>query len=278
MRRLLFRQFVITLFILASAAVCLISRRVYAQSDNSQSAASSNSQNQSGGSQTQSDSSGSGGNGLNNAYDPFIDYNEYNTSGQEEADINFFENGRLLSAQIEIGDRTFTDGFHKLYSDGMTYGGAFTYFFDLNIGLQFSFTTSSHNISISGGGVSKTGNVTFNEFGLDLKYYFNMADVTKGLASFNPYILIGFSPVTRISTVDGESEFSRDSAVAFDGGLGFEVPFNRHQMFLGAQAEYQVVNFPDQNTQITLNSGTINTGIYPNGGIITLLGFIGMSF
>ena len=216
--------------------------------------------------------------GADDAYDPFIDYNEYDTSGDEEADINFFENGRLMSAALLVGGQTFTGGFHKLYSDSITYGGYFSYFFDLRFALQFSYTTSSHAITVNGGGGSATGNVTFDEIGLDLKYYFNMDDVKKGLADFNPYIITGFSPITRDSTVDGESEFTRQNAVAFDIGVGFEIPIMRRQMFIGGQGMYQIVNFPDQYTQITLQNGTINTGIYPNGAIITYLGVIGVNF
>ncbi len=264
-----FRIFFLTLLLIASGAVSLISRHAWADDtgDGSNAAATSD---QSGGQTTDSDS--------DDAYDPFIDYNEYDNSGDEEADINFFENGRLLTAALLVGGRTFTNGFKQMYSDSVAYGGYLSYFFDLRFALQISYTTSSHSIVVSGGGQTAKGNVTFNEIGLDLKYYFNMDDVKKGLANFNPYVIAGFSPITRTSTVSGESEFTTQSAVAFDAGAGFEIPILRREMFIGGQAMYQMVNFPDQYSEITLNNGTIHTGIYPNGAIITYLGILGINF
>ena len=49
----------------------------------------------------------------------------------EEEDINFFRNGRLLSLGFTLGYRGFTQTFGKIYSGSPTFGLFLAYFFDL---------------------------------------------------------------------------------------------------------------------------------------------------
>lgn len=218
------------------------------------------------------------GDDANDAYDPFIDYNEYEVEDEEEADINFFRNGRLLTAGVLFGDRTFTQGLGKIYDNNVAYGLYLSYFFDLRFALQFTFLTSSHRLHINTSAANVTGNASLNSIGVDIKYYFNTQNLTKGVATFNPYIIGGFSSIQRQTTVDSEPEFGKDSAMAFDIGAGVEFPILQKKMYVGAQALYQVVNFPDQNTEIVLQNEKVHTGIYPNGGIFTGLAIFGVNF
>lgn len=213
------------------------------------------------------------------AYDPFIDYNEYEAENEEEADINFFRNGRLLTVGALFGDRTFTQGLGTIYQSNLSYGLYLSYFFDLRFALQFSFLTSSHHLAIpNNSNVSATGTVNLNSLGVDIKYYFNPQNLTKGVATLNPYVIGGFSSIQRQTNIDGQPEFGKDSAMAFDIGAGIEYPFMQKKMYVGAQALYQIVNFPDQNSEIKLNNGTVSTGIYPNGSILTGLVILGLNF
>jgi len=214
-------------------------------------------------------------------YDPFADYSEFDEAQDEEADINFFRNGRFVTVGFMGGMRSFTGGLSDLYSNAPAFGLYLSYFFDLRFALQFSFLTSDHSFAVSGGGVSKTGSVGITNFGLDLKYYINTQNVTKGLAKFNPYFIAGFSRVDRTTNIDGVAGFGKEGAMGFDVGAGIELPMLRNKMYFGAQAMYQLVNFPDEATEITFNSGPgagINTGKYPNGDTFTVLGIIGVNF
>lgn len=212
------------------------------------------------------------------AYDPFIDYNEFEIADEEEADINFFRHGRFLTAGFVMGQRSFTQGMTSLYEKDMMYGLYLSYFFDMRFALQFGYTTSSHAISVTGNGETFTGNSKINGISLDLKYYFNTQNVTKGLASLNPYVIGGFTSFTRQTVVDRQPEFSKDDAMGFNMGVGIEVPFLRNKMYFGAQAMYQMVSFKDENTPINLDGGTVKTGKYPNGDFITVLGILGINF
>ncbi len=209
-------------------------------------------------------------------YDPFIDYSEFEEAGQEEADINFFRNGRLLTAGIAVGQRTFTEGMADIFENDVSYGLFLSYFFDLRFALQFSYMTGSHGLAISSGGTKVTGDAKINSIGVDIKYYFNTQNVTKGLAQFNPYLLGGFSSVSRESNTAGQTEFGKDSAMAFDAGAGIEFPIMRNEMYLGAQALYQLVSFKDENTELQI--GGTGTGKYPNGDFLTFTAIIGVNF
>lgn len=209
-------------------------------------------------------------------YDPFIDYSEFEEAGEEEADVNFFRNGRLLTAALAVGQRTFTQGMNEVLSDNVAYGLYFSYFFDLRYALQFSYVLGSHDINIVGPTQTATGTADISYFGLDMKYYFNMQNVTKGLSGFNPYLLFGLSSVNREAKFSGNVEFATQKATAFDLGAGFEVPVLRNEAYLGFQALYQLVSFDDENEELFANGEA--SGKYLNGDILTFTFLIGKNF
>lgn len=214
------------------------------------------------------------------SYDPFADYSEFDGASEEEEDINFFRNGRFLSIGLMVGYRGFTEALGSLVGGGVDYGLFLNYFFDLRFALQFSFLSSNHQIAFSDPNSSPptphSGNMDIQNFGFDLKYYVNTQNVTKGLAKFNPFILVGFSYIFRTETVSTTSAFGKDSAPAFDIGGGIEWPLMRNKMFWGLQAMYQQVSFADSSTPLQTNLGS--TGITPHGSTYSFLGTLGVNF
>ena len=212
------------------------------------------------------------------SYDPFADYSEFEENQEQEADINFFRNGRFFTLGVIAGYRGWTDNLKSLYSGGATYGLFLSYFFDLRFALQLSFLTGDHSMSFtSPQGTKVSGNIGLTSISVYLKYYFNTQNVTKGLADLNPYLAGGFSQVYRTSTVDGQDAFGKDSATGFDLGFGMEFPMMRNKMYLGWQATYQLVTFRGENTEIRLADGE-RTGIYPTGDTYTFVGILGTNF
>ncbi len=212
-------------------------------------------------------------------YDPFADYSEFDEAQEEEADINFFRNGRFVTVGFMGGLRGFTGGLGSMYQTSPGFGLYLSYFFDLRFALQFSFLTSDHKFQLKSAQSGKqiTGNVGITSFGLDMKYYLNTQNVTKGLAKFNPYIIAGFARVDRTTNLAGVDGFGKEGAMGFDLGAGIELPMLRNKMYFGGQAMYQLVNFQNENTQVTF-SGNDRTGKYPNGDSYTLLGVLGVNF
>jgi Outer membrane protein beta-barrel domain len=212
------------------------------------------------------------------AYDPFIDYNEFEIADEEEADINFFRHGRFLTMGFSLGQRSFTEGMSQIYGDDVVYGLYLSYFFDMRFALQFGYIKGSHSIAVRGGSTAATGDLALSGISVDLKYYLNTQNVTKGLGSLNPYFIGGFTSFSREATVDGQPEFAKDSAMGVEVGAGIEIPMMRNKMYFGAQAMYQLVSFKDENSQIILNNGADPTGKYPNGDMFTILGILGVNF
>ena len=70
-------------------------------------------------------------------YDPFADYSEFEEASEEEADVHFFTNGRLLNFGGLFGPRWFTSELGK--QEGMfgLGGGVFlNFFFNLRSAFQ----------------------------------------------------------------------------------------------------------------------------------------------
>lgn len=211
-------------------------------------------------------------------YDPFADYSEFEENAQEEADVNFFRNGRFVTMGLVGGSRSFTDKLGKINAPGPFFGIFLSYFFDLRFALQFGFATGDHAYTIKGTSKSFTGNTSISKSSFDLKYYFNTQNVTRGLAALNPYMLLGISNNTRTLTVSGLDGSARDSAMGFNFGVGLEIPMMRNKMFFGTQFLYQYVNFKDESTETELGRPPQKTGVYPRGDIMEIVGILGINF
>jgi len=212
------------------------------------------------------------------SYDPFADYSEFDEAVDEEEDLNFFRNGRLLTLGFLGGLRTWTGSLGKNYSSDMSFGLFLCYFFDLRFALQFGFLTSDHVLAVSGSGYTPIrGNVNITDLGANLKYYFNTQNVTRGLADLNPYLLGGFSQIYRTTTVSGETGFGKDQAFAFNIGAGIEIPAMRNKLFFGAQAMFQYVMFSNESN-VVVDTDEIPTGVTLNGDSFTVLGVLGVNF
>jgi hypothetical protein len=212
------------------------------------------------------------------AYDPFADYSEFEESMDEEEDINFFRNGRLLTLGFIGGYRGFTNTLNQIYTSGPGFGLFLSYFFDLRFALQFGFLTSDHTLTVKGSGFSPIqGTVSLTDLSFLLKMYFNTQNVTRGLADLNPYLVGGFSQIYRTITVSGNDNFAKDSAFAFDIGAGLEIPMMRNKMFFGFQGLYQLVNFADEAKVIQDENDTL-TGVTPAGDSFLILGVLGVNF
>jgi hypothetical protein len=211
-------------------------------------------------------------------YDPFADYSEFEESMEEEEDINFFRNGRLLTLGFQGGFRGWTQTLSSIYTSNISFGLFACYFFDLRFALQFGFTTSDHVIQVTSPATTAIrGTVGITDLSFNMKYYFNTQNVTRGLAELNPFVLGGFSQVYRTIVVTGNSNFAKDSAFGFNLGGGIEVPMMRNKMFFGLQGLFQYLMFADEN-KIILDENDVKTGVSPVGDSFQITGVIGVNF
>jgi hypothetical protein len=207
-------------------------------------------------------------------YDPFIDYSEFEEATQEEADINFFRNGRFLTIGLVGGIRGYTGNYGSLNDSGGSYGLLLAFFFDLQFALQVSYITSSHSFQYDTilSGTNETTQTSF-----EVKYFIQTQNVTKGLSHFNPYLIGGFSQVYRTYTLDQADADSRDGALGFNAGVGFEVPFSRNSAYVGLEAKYTYINFNDENTFLKDQAGN-STGFALEGDLYQILAILGVNF
>jgi hypothetical protein len=211
-------------------------------------------------------------------YDPFADYSEFDEASDEEADINFFRNGRFFTLGFTAGYRSFTGNKKNAYGSAPAFGVYLSYFFDLRFALQFSFMTSDHDLTIKAPSRTVLGNVSFTSTSFNLKYYMNTQNVTRGLADLNPYLFGGFSQYYRTITADGFDGFSKDTTLGYDFGVGLEIPMMKNKMYFGIQGAYHIMNFKDDNTQIILSDNDEPTGVRTTGAAYDILGILGINF
>lgn len=193
---------------------------------------------------------------LDESFDPFSDYNEFEQETEEEADINFLRNGRYLTLGLVGGYRDFTGGFSQGYEGALNYGVQFSYFFDLNLATALSYTTGDHGVFFRSfndpqlqipTGRIYSGNVNIQIFDLHLKYYINTDNVTKGLADLNPYLFLGSGMYVRTYNLNESFNNDPDRVLGFRLGSGIEFPIVQRRFYIGAQALYNYVQFPDEN-------------------------------
>lgn len=230
---------------------------------------------------------------VDEGFDPFADYNEVEQTAEEEADINFFKNGRFLTLGLQIGYQGFTDGFSQAYTASPSWGLQFSYFFDLQLAASISYSISDHGVdfySYNDAALTSisnhyTGNVNIQTFDLNLKYYFNTANVTRGLADLNPYILIGAGQFTRTYNLSSSVAVEPDKPIGFKLATGIEIPLMRHGAYIGLQATYHYVQFPDENNDRIAedkagSSDPVLSPVSPrlNGDIYEIDTIIGINF
>lgn len=217
------------------------------------------------------------------AFDPFSDYSEFDQDSDEEADINFFRNGRFLTIGLAVGPRQFTGNMSKTYGSGLNYGIQIGYFFDLKMALGIGIMTGDHSVGFStlaGNTITNySGNVSFTSVNFNLKYFLNTQNVTRGLADINPYLTGGFTQWYRTYTLSEIATQSRENVMGGDVGIGVEIPLMRRKAYLGLQGTYHYVNFADENKDFLYN-GTSNELLERkiNGDIMDLLVIIGMNY
>jgi hypothetical protein len=212
-------------------------------------------------------------------FDPFSDYSEFTEAASEEADINFFRNGRLLNIGISAGYKGFIGGdYAELYKQSASFGFFFTYFFDLQFAVQLGLATSDHDFTFRANDNSIfRAKMRLFDINIHGKYFLNTQNMTRAFAEWNPYIIGGVSQIRRSHSTNPVIQ-STDNAVGYDVGVGVEYMFNQKKNFVGFQFLYQYVNFNDEGLLVPDPSGTGNTNLERSGDPITIMATIGINY
>ncbi len=181
------------------------------------------------------------------SFDPFADYSEFENTGEEEADINFFLNGRMFNFGFLIGYRDWTGEVAKLSEPSYNLGFFLTFYFSLSFAFELDVQHGNNKVEfvdVDNNNEILPGSISATYYNFNIKYYLYLQNVTRGLAAFNPYILLGYAYSSRTITLTGTgSNFVKDTGTGFTGGLGFEIPVFDNSAYLGLQAKYYFLNF-----------------------------------
>jgi hypothetical protein len=213
-------------------------------------------------------------------YDPFSDYTEFSEASSEEADINFFRNGRLLNIGLTGGFTGFTGGYSKLYSTAPTFGVFVTYFFSLQFAFQMGLTSSDHNFSFKAlNGDSFNAKMRLFDINLHGKYFFNTQNMTRAFAEWNPYVIGGISQIRRSHSTTSVVR-ATDNAQSFDIGGGVEYMFNKKKNFVGFVLLYQYANFSGEGSNLPdpNGEGSGYTNYSQSGDPISFMTTIGINY
>ena len=212
-------------------------------------------------------------------YDPFTDYSEFQDTSTEEADIYFFKHGRLLSLAAMGGMRLITQKLGQHTRPAFTIGGFFSFFFNMRIAIQFHYITGIHPFRSLDLEPTDPNSQRFisemqlTQIGFDLKYYLNTQNITQGLASFNPYFILGGSSISRRIKFRNENPLTDGKRVfGFHTGIGIEFPLTLNKVFFGIEAQYQFVKFP------TIGLGGEQFNLRSISHIFRGVGIIGINF
>ncbi len=211
-------------------------------------------------------------------YDPFADYSEFDDNSDEEADLNFFRDGRLFTMGVTLGYQSFTDTMGTIFTPAPLFGVYLSYFFNLRFALQFNVNISNGNIDFLTLGQRITGSSTRTGFDISLKYYINTQNITRNVARFNPYFIGGLSHMILSSKVSSNTSVASDNGFGTILGGGIEIPMNRQgSMYLGIQGAYKFIHFKTvEGHEFTIQQGP--TGIIPRGDLFHVNAIFGVNF
>lgn len=218
-------------------------------------------------------------------YDPFTDYSEFDESTEEEADINFFKNGRFLTIAAQVGMRGFTENLARAYKEGTAYGLNMNYFFDLRLALSLGYQMGDHGVQFETASSPSTlydGTVSITSLDMNLKYYLNTQNVTKGLADLNPYIVGGLSQISRSFNLSSNTgsvlPTGTEKVTGLNIGAGIEIPMLRRKAYLGIQGMYHPVTFSDESKGFIDEGTPVPLKFTLNGDYYDMMMVIGLNF
>ena len=211
-------------------------------------------------------------------YNPFADYSEFDTYSDEEADINFFRNGRLLTAALLLGGQGFTGTLGSIYDIAPMFGFSLGYFFDLRFSLRLSLSFSSNDIDFKTNNQTRVvGSSLLTSYGLGIKYFFNTQNLYRSLAQINPYFLVGVTQASLSTKIDVDEFGSNDGGFGMEFGLGIELPLSQDSLYLGFQGTYKLIAFRKlEGKELETQQGP--TGIILRGDVWSGVMTLGISF
>jgi len=199
--------------------------------------------------------------------DPFTSINNYGFSLEEENFERFFSFGRFVHFAGYLSILAPIGGMQGIYEPGYGLGGNISYFIDWNIALMFDLALNFMPIyiptpTVQGSSQEIIGTAMMSSSHIYLKYYFNFFDISKMIASLNPYLKLGLGlyilsdKIVVNDTIDKIKFSPARTAIApgLVGGLGLEYDIYNKTFLIGFEALYHYTMFDRVNENIPANT------------------------
>lgn len=183
---------------------------------------------------------------------PYTEYGEFNQEEEEDSDTRFFQYGRFFGVGLGLGMEGPTGTRAQLWRGGFPlFDFKLIYWFDFHLAMTLGFTNVSHNYDADIGGTTGTFNVTVNQIGGDLRYYFDTKNLSAPISFANPFILLGLGAYTKKETEPGGATATStlsDTGLGFRIGMGVEFPLKPKKAYLTFEGKFHIVGYEDNST------------------------------
>jgi hypothetical protein len=206
---------------------------------------------------------------------PYTNYGEFNNQeAEEDADEQYFQYGRFFGLSLGLGYQAVTGNRGLLWQGGFPMAEfKLHYWFDFHFALTIDVYSVDYfytNPNLPSGQQIVNGNLV--HLGVELKYYFDVKDMSSTITFANPYIIVGAGPYTRTETTAATGAPTTDTEIGLSGGAGLEFAISPKKVYFEFEGRLHYVPFSDTNS--TDFSSGANGIPNLNGQLITLTGNI----
>jgi hypothetical protein len=184
---------------------------------------------------------------------PALQYGEFNEQQDEDEDTRFFQSGRFFGLSLGTGIEGATGNRGVLWQGGFpVIDLRVHYWFDFNFALSLGFHLAPHFYEHEGiaaaGETIGASTVSFTRVGVDVRYYFDMKDVTAAIAFANPYIQAGVGSYSKTETNAASGLPGTDAAFGLAVGGGLEFVLLPRKTYFQIDGKLHMVSFQDVDT------------------------------
>lgn len=190
---------------------------------------------------------------------PFTEYGSFNEDAEEDAETRFMQYGRLFGISVGVGNEGVTGNRGQLWRGGFPLLELkMHYWFDFQLAIDLAFATGKHQYNApSTSAPGSMVDVTTARIGVDLKYYFDVKNLSAPISFCNPYILGGAGSFSKTESNEADTTFNTsDSALFLTAGAGLEFAIKPRKTYFELEGRVMSATFKDTNSIYTDTSGS----------------------
>jgi hypothetical protein len=200
-------------------------------------------------------------------YSPYLDYGDFNSSEDEDADTLYFQYGRFFGVSVGGGYQGVTGNRGQLYNAALPrFDLRVHYWFDFQFAMSMGIWFATHNFDYG----ADTYSAKLSGYYADLKYYFDVRNASAPITFANPHLLLGIGAINKTLTSSASSfGSSNDSTLTINFGAGFEFPIVHKKTYFLLDVRYWTQEFQDIN-----NDDFQDRAANLTGGFVSLMGHL----